>query len=127
MRLSHVVGIAIIAIPFQVLGHTFAPESSAFVSQALADGCVLPAEYHVLDFVGKSNDTKKLTLETFDFGFNDTKTLVATICHFNSTSIVVSPPGYTPRYSCDDTRVQFIYEQDFSKLWLIERLCPENG
>jgi hypothetical protein len=55
------------------------------------------------------------------FTFSDQGTGITTACQKNSTSAVVSKPGLTARYACDDSMVHFIWQN--SKLTVIETAC----
>ncbi|KAJ9157482.1 hypothetical protein NKR23_g494 [Pleurostoma richardsiae] len=59
------------------------------------------------------------------FTFSDQGTGITTACQKNSTSAVVSKPGLTARYACDDSMVQFIWQN--SKLTVIETACSASS
>lgn len=56
-----------------------------------------------------------------DFGFWDNTTRVATACHLDGSSTDVAAPGLTPRYACEDTKVDFILQSD--SLTVVEKVC----
>ncbi|KAM0281917.1 hypothetical protein ACHAQH_003262 [Verticillium albo-atrum] len=89
------------------------------------DDCQLPDEFSIQNFVAESADGGK-TLGSFEFGFLDDSTTVDTSCLFNSTSEAVNDDGRTPRYACNDARVNFIWQNE--SLTLIEGVCAgEDG
>ncbi|KAM0329886.1 hypothetical protein ACHAQA_004051 [Verticillium albo-atrum] len=90
-----------------------------------ADDCQLPDEFSIQNFVAESANGGK-ALDSFEFGFVDDSTVVDTSCFFNSTSEAVNNDGRTPRYACNDARVNFIWQN--GSLTLIEGVCPgEDG
>jgi hypothetical protein len=101
----------------------YSPPPALMAKVAAQDDCVLPGDYEVRDFAGKSNDTGS-TLASFDFKFVDPATKVETACHFNETSVSGTPSALTPRYPCEHGEVEFIWEGNKTKLWMIERVCP---
>ncbi|KAH7326490.1 hypothetical protein B0I35DRAFT_405725 [Stachybotrys elegans] len=110
-----------LAVPFSMLAHR---PSSDVVRRADGDAdCVLPRDYRVQEFAARTNDTGT-TLSSLHFTFADTATNVTTLCQYNSSSTSTTPPGLTPRYSCENRDVKFIWEDEDSQLWLIERVCP---
>lgn len=97
---------------------------AALMAKVMADeSCNFPANYEVLDFAGQSN-VNSSTLESFDFEFQDTDTQVTTLCHFNESSESTTPTGPRPRFPCENGDVEFIWENDVKKLWMIEGICP---
>ena len=101
----------------------FAWARPAPVELLAQDNCVLPKNYTINNFKGQVNSTGS-SLSAFDFQFIDKETQITTLCHFNSTSESTTPEGLAPRYSCENGEVKFIWENDDSKLWMIERVCP---
>ena len=83
--------------------------------------CILPDDFNVQKFVAESADGGK-TLGSFDFIFADDSTNATTPCHFNSSSKSVVDDGRTPRFACDNSNVQFIWQN--LTLTLIEAVCP---
>jgi len=104
------------------LGYSLPPALMAFAQTA--DDCIFPASFEVRDFGGISNSTNGTTLGSLDFSFTSTDTEVTTLCHYNSTSEPSVPPGRTPRYKCENDDVEFIWENDKTRLTMIERVCP---
>lgn len=96
----------------------------ALMSKVMAsDDCAFPGSYEIHNFAGQSNDTGS-TLGSYDFEFKDPNTKVTTLCHFNSSSEPTPSSRPTPRYPCENNDVQFIWETDAKKLWMIEGICP---
>jgi hypothetical protein len=62
---------------------------------------------------------------TIDFAYLDESTRIETSCHYNATSQNVARPEITPRYACDNTDVEFIWQN--GKLTMIEAACPEDA
>jgi hypothetical protein len=85
------------------------------------DDCVLPDDFDIQNFTAQSSDGGNV-LQSFDFGFLDDSTNITTPCHFNSTSKPIGDPGRTPRFACDDSVVQFIWQN--GTLTIIEGVCP---
>ncbi|CAM1507253.1 Fc.00g068940.m01.CDS01 [Cosmosporella sp. VM-42] len=98
------------------------PQSLALKAADETNDCVLPDDYHVVDFTATSNNVGK-NLTTFSFIFKDDTTKITTPCHFNSTSRS-SPGTRTPRYTCDNSKIEFIHETEEGKLWMIQQVCP---
>jgi hypothetical protein len=114
------------ALPSVALGAqlAYSPPPALMAFSQAADDCIFPANYEVRQFGGLTNSTRGTTLESFDFSFASLETEVTTPCHFNSTSESSTPPGRTPRYSCENSDVEFIWESDKRQLWMVERVCP---
>ncbi|KAI6779079.1 uncharacterized protein J7T54_008297 [Emericellopsis cladophorae] len=101
----------------------YSPPQALMAFAVAADDCIFPADFEVRDFGGISNSTNGTTLRSLDFSFTSTDTEVTTLCHYNSTSEPSVPPGRTPRYKCEDGDVEFIWENDKTRLTMIERVC----
>jgi hypothetical protein len=103
--------------------HYAVPKSFAVMTSEA--GCTLPEGFHLQHFAGESKDGGK-TFDSLDFGFLDNSTSIATPCHFNSSSKAVGQPDRTPRYACDNSLIEFIWQN--SSLTMIEGACPgTNG
>ncbi|KND86145.1 hypothetical protein TOPH_09228 [Tolypocladium ophioglossoides CBS 100239] len=88
------------------------------------NSCVLPGDYHIRNFVGRSNDTGR-TLYAYNFAYLDTSTNSSTTCHYDAaTSKSTTPAGMTPRFECRDRDVKFIWVDAMQKLVMIQRVCP---
>lgn len=118
--LSAIMPLGSLATPFYLFQPVLAEERTA----AAQDGCVFPAQYTISNLIGTSNDTHKPTMSAFTFDFGDVETKTTTKCTFNEKSVNVAPNGGVPRYACEKPNIEFIYDIDATKLWLIERLCP---
>ncbi|KAK4240037.1 hypothetical protein C8A03DRAFT_13600 [Achaetomium macrosporum] len=90
-----------------------------------SDGCILPEAFVVQDFYIWTPSAGNNSSEVINFDYADNSTSIKTKCHFNATSVNVGPEGLTPRYACDNTVVQFIWEDN--RLTMIEKACPENS
>ena len=100
------------------------PQTLALKAADTDDDCVLPNDYHVLDFKSSSQDAGK-TLSAFNFTFTDDSTVITTDCYFNSTSEPAPSNGKpTARYLCNDKKIEFIWENESRKLWMIQQVCP---
>lgn len=89
-----------------------------------SNSCVLPTDYHVRNFVARSNDTG-VTLSAYHFAYLDAATNSSTTCHYDAaTSKSTTPPGTTPRFGCLDRNVEFIWQSSAQKLVMIQRVCP---
>lgn len=55
----------------------------------------------------------------------DSDTDITTTCHLNSTSTNLGAAGAAPRYACDNSSVNFIWQN--SKLTMIELACPTSS
>lgn len=89
-------------------------------------GCVLPASYHVLNFVAKTNDTAT-TLSEYSFGYLETATNTSTACHYDSSSKSTTPTGLVPRFPCQDRDVKFIWAGERKVIFLVQRVCPDSN
>lgn len=119
---------ALAALPLAVLAEVAYHVPQAMKAKAEDDGCVFPRGYHVLDFQGSTNNTRKQTLSAFNFTFVDPDTQTASLCQLNSSSVSTTAPGYTPKYPCENPNIRFIWQQSRKEIWLLERICPdENG
>lgn len=84
--------------------------------------CVNPASYTVSDF---TIFTTNSTSNTTSFHFTDSDSGIDTNCQHNASSVSVTPsPGATPRWPCDNTAVEFIYQ--YNGLTVIEAVCPSR-
>ncbi|POR33071.1 Uncharacterized protein TPAR_06732 [Tolypocladium paradoxum] len=91
-----------------------------------SNSCVLPGDYHICNFVARSNDTGR-TLFAYDFDYLDTATNSSTTCHYDAaTSKSTTPEGMTPRFPCEDRDVKFIWVDKMQKLVMIQRVCPDT-
>ncbi|KAF4851132.1 hypothetical protein CGCSCA4_v003494 [Colletotrichum siamense] len=108
-----------------------APAAQAMVSymaavpdsvMAMADAgnCNLPDDFQIQNFAAQSADGQ--TADSLDFTFNDDSTTLNTPCHLNASSVPVSGDGRTPRYSCENAMVQFIWQNN--TITVIEKVCP---
>lgn len=110
------------ALPTTWAAHAYTvPPGLVLLEADDTNSCVLPDAYHILNFKGQSKDGGK-TLSAFDFNFEDEDTKVKTPCHKNSSSKVVPSPG-SPRYACDNAAVEFLWDNDNQKLWMMEKVC----
>ncbi|KAM0437516.1 hypothetical protein ACHAPT_001880 [Fusarium lateritium] len=113
------------ALPTTWAAHAYTvPQGLALLEADDTNSCVLPDAYHILNFKGQSKDGGK-TLSAFDFNFEDEDTKVKTPCHKNSSSKVINGPG-SPRYACDNTAVEFLWDDDDQKLWMMEKVCDND-
>ncbi|PHH67264.1 hypothetical protein CDD81_3033 [Ophiocordyceps australis] len=119
--------LALIALPSAAVAFSIKalPASLAAQLQDASSDCILPGQYAIHDFVAKSNDTGT-TLSEFEFKFIDAETGSSTKCHWNTNTSSTTPPGMTPRYSCQDRNIKFIYDAPSKKLVMIERVCPNQ-
>jgi len=101
----------------------YSPPAALMAKVMADDDCSFPASYEVRNFAGQSNDSSS-TLGLFDFEFKDPDTKVETVCHFNESSESSTPSAPNPRYPCENEDIEFIWENDIKKLWLIEGVCP---
>ncbi|XP_044714862.1 uncharacterized protein HRG_11495 [Hirsutella rhossiliensis] len=90
-----------------------------------ASKCILPGDYHVRDFAGISNDTEA-TLSSYNFTYLSASTQVSTSCHFNASSVSTTPDWLTPRFSCQNRDVKFIWQDEKKSLLMIQRACPDT-
>lgn len=96
------------------------------VSILASDDCVMPQKYTVdslrIWLPAATNTDYNMTA---DFHFVDAQTSIDTLCHRNATSPNVADEGDTPRWACENSFVEFIWQD--STLTLIEKACPNNG
>ncbi|OAA65014.1 hypothetical protein ISF_04424 [Cordyceps fumosorosea ARSEF 2679] len=89
-------------------------------------GCALPSNYTIRDFVGQTNGTNAdadASSPTYiAFAYADAATQVQTRCQFNATSKSTTPEGLTPRFACENRDVKFIWQP--GQLTMVERACP---
>lgn len=60
-----------------------------------------------------------------NFGFVDADTDITTTCSLNSTSVDIAEEGRTAKYACDNSLVEFYWQN--SKLTLVEVACPTSS
>lgn len=113
------------ALPPTWAAHAYAvPQGLALQAADATSGCSLPDVYHIRNFKASSKDSGD-SLSQFGFVFQDEDSKITTPCHFNSTSQPI-PGNGTPRYLCDNTLVEFIWDNDDSKLWMMEKVCVDE-
>lgn len=115
------------ALPTTWAAHAYAvPQGLALQALDATSGCNLPDVYHIRNFRASSKNSGK-TLSQLDFVFQDDDTKLTTPCHLNSTSKSI-PGNGTPRYRCDNALVEFIWDDEDGKLWMMEQVCiQEDG
>lgn len=87
-------------------------------------GCDLPKDFHIRDFVGQANGTADAPAPTFfSFSYADPASKIETKCQLNATSTSTTPAGLAPRYACDNRDVKFIWGQASQQLTIVERAC----
>ncbi|KAH7197543.1 uncharacterized protein B0J16DRAFT_328455 [Fusarium flagelliforme] len=113
------------ALPTTWAAHAYAvPQSLSMLESSAEDnGCTLPDTYHIRNFKAESKDGGK-TLTGFDFTFLDKDTDLTTPCHKNSSSEPITGMG-TDRFACDDRAVEFLWDSDYQKLWMMEKVCGQ--
>ena len=109
-------------IPLAASFPTYAlPE--AFTKSLLAEAsCSLPEVFTIRDFQTWAPAEGDKASMTIQFGYADNTTGIQTNCQYNSTSKNVAKAGRTVRYACDNSLVQFIWQED--TLTMIESVCP---
>ncbi|KAF4965367.1 hypothetical protein FSARC_6825 [Fusarium sarcochroum] len=114
------------ALPTTWAAHAYAvPQGLSMLETSGEDnGCTLPDTYHIRNFKAQSKDSGK-TLTSFDFLFFDEDTELTTPCHKNASSKAISSSG-SDRYACDNRAVEFLWDDDCHKLWMIEKVCGEQ-
>ena len=113
------------ALPTTWAAHAYAvPQSLSMLESSAEDnGCTLPDTYYIRNFKAESKDGGK-TLTGFDFTFLDKDTDLTTPCHKNSSSEPITGMG-TDRFACDDSAVEFLWDSDYQKLWMMEKVCGQ--
>ncbi|KOS21190.1 hypothetical protein ESCO_004226 [Escovopsis weberi] len=100
------------------------------VAMAEANNCTFPAHFRIHDFIGTTSAAgganASAPLDAFNFKFEDDKTGARTFCQWNASSVSSTPAGLTPRFSCEDSNVKFIWEDGQRELTGIERICPDQ-
>ena len=125
LRIPHTIA-AVVAVALALetpTGGVFEP-GKVLGGMARRDGGVcLPLNFTIPSievFDPAENNTANGFLLTF--GFIDSLTKVQTTCSMNDTSKPGGPSNDTPRFACDNPRVQFIWQA--GDLTLIEQTCP---
>ena len=88
------------------------------------DTCLNPARFEVQDFTIWTPAAGNNASTVINFGYLDKGTNLQTSCHFNGTSQNTMPAGYTPRFACENSYVEFIWQDE--KLTMIEAACPDD-
>ncbi|KAF4340945.1 hypothetical protein FBEOM_5128 [Fusarium beomiforme] len=116
------------ALPVTWAAHLYAvPQSLSLLETSAEDnGCTLPDTYSIRNFKAESNDSGK-TLSGLDFLFVDPDTKLTTACHKNASSKAITGLGSSDRYACDNDAVEFIWNDDTKKLWMIEKVCQTQA
>ncbi|KAH7257331.1 hypothetical protein BKA59DRAFT_104085 [Fusarium tricinctum] len=111
------------ALPTTWAAHAYAVPQSLSLMEASAEdnGCTLPDTYHIRGFKAESRDSGK-TLSGFDYTFFDEDTKLTTACHKNASSKPIVGWG-TDRFACDNNNVEFIWDDETHKLWMMEKVC----
>lgn len=98
----------------------------AFPKILLEDAsCVLPQNFTVSGLQVWSPAANNSQALTINFQYANNMTDINTGCHLNGTSKNVGASGLAPRYACDNTIVEFIWQNN--TLTLIEKACPWNS
>ncbi|KAF4980125.1 hypothetical protein FZEAL_3789 [Fusarium zealandicum] len=113
------------ALPTSWAAHAYAVPQGLALQEADADSCNLPDAYSIGNFKAESKDSGK-TLTSLDFDFSDKDTDLTTPCHKNSSSKAIDGVGGSPRYACDNAAVEFLWDDDDQKLWMMEKVCIEE-
>ncbi|KAH6997560.1 hypothetical protein BKA56DRAFT_2517 [Ilyonectria sp. MPI-CAGE-AT-0026] len=112
------------ALPSAFAIHAYSVPTALSLQEAdTSNSCVLPDDYHIKGYSAESESDGE-TLSSFNFTFLDETTNVTTPCEFNSSSVSV-PGNGTPRYQCDKTDVEFIWQNATQYLTMVERVCPD--
>ncbi|KAJ4272283.1 hypothetical protein NW762_000994 [Fusarium torreyae] len=122
------IGLVILsALPTTWAAHAYAvPQGLSLMETSAEDnGCTLPDTYHIRNFKAQSKDSGK-TLTGFDFLFFDEDTELTTPCHKNASSKAISGSG-SDRFACDNSAVEFLWDEDYQKLWMMEKVCGGDG
>ncbi|KAB5580734.1 hypothetical protein GE09DRAFT_449541 [Coniochaeta sp. 2T2.1] len=90
------------------------------------DTCSNPARFEVQNFTIWTPAAGNNASTVIDFGYLDKGTNLQTTCHFNATSRNTMPKGYTPRFACENSIVEFIWQNETQKLTMIEAACPDD-
>ena len=88
-------------------------------------GCPLPTTFHILDFVGRT-DEDGVKLASLDFAYHNTISNDTTTCHWDPSITSTTPPGLQPRYPCADRAAKFIWQDVLSTLTIIQRTCDDT-
>ncbi|UKZ92142.1 uncharacterized protein TrAFT101_007108 [Trichoderma asperellum] len=116
------------ALPFAMATMSilaYHPPAELLAQSQSDSSCNFPADFHIQNFVAKTNETgPAATLSAYNFTFVDKTTSVTTRCSFNSSSVSTTPTGLTPRYACADGDVKFIWDNAHRQLTVVERICP---
>lgn len=122
----HASQLLLFALPSALAVHLYSvPQSLSLAEADETNDCVLPDSYYVSDFQSTSG-TGGTNLTAFSFDFKDMKTGISTPCEFNSSS-VSTLPGSSSRYPCDNSSVDFIWQDEPNWLTMIEYVCSEDG
>ncbi|KAL7936903.1 hypothetical protein V8C35DRAFT_210840 [Trichoderma chlorosporum] len=106
---------------------SYSPPPELLAQAQSQSDCNLPSDFHIKNFAAKSNETgPAANLSAYNFTFVDQTTGVTTSCHFNSSSVSSTSPGYTPRYACEKGVVQFIWDNAKRQLTVVEGICPNS-
>ncbi|KAH8788731.1 hypothetical protein F5883DRAFT_10136 [Diaporthe sp. PMI_573] len=97
--------------------------ATAIPKENLAQDCDYPAYFTIQDFTTFSPSASNKTEVTF--GYVDSDTDITTTCNLNSTSTDLGAEGAAARYACDNSSVNFIWQNN--KLTMIELACPTSS
>lgn len=117
--------LTLFALPtaWAALAYTPPTALQAAAADATSD-CKLPNDYHIKSFKAESANPGNNSLSSFEFAFYDDTTDVSTPCYFNSSSEATESSGKNPRYPCQDSRIDFIWQNEVQKLWMFQKVCP---
>ncbi|KAK2611136.1 hypothetical protein N8I77_004511 [Diaporthe amygdali] len=97
--------------------------ADAIPKENLAQDCEYPAYFTIQNFATCTPNSSNQTEVTF--GYVDSDTNITTSCNLNSTSENIGAEGAAPRYACDNSSVNFIWQKN--KLTVIELACSTSS
>ena len=125
--LFRTVAVSVAALPVALSLPTYTiPSAFRKFLALIEDSCVYPeSPYEIQNFTIWTPAPGSNASMTIDFGYVDESTNIETSCHYNATSKNVARPQLTPRYACDNSVVEFIWQN--GTLTMIEAACPDAG
>lgn len=84
--------------------------------------CTYPESFEIQNFQTLTPTGGNDSTVDIHFGFFDQSTNIQTTCQRNATSKNVGKPNLAPRWACDNSLVEFIWQSP--KLTMLEVACP---
>lgn len=121
----HLILLLMAAVSLAAAGPSYKIPAVMLAALAENDGCVLPQGFVIDKFQLCLAAPDSNGSSVINFDYSDNSTGIRTPCHYNATSVNAAPEGLAPRYACDNSVVEFIWQN--RTLTMIEKACPKSN